>query len=120
LTEADLEILQHYDWPGNVRELAHVIERAVILGDGQRLPVAQAMALARPRSGVDASPAMSGTARVVTAAEMRRLEQENIQRAIECASGRIYGPGGAAELLGLKPTTLAYRMKALGIPRPRT
>ena len=49
-----------------------------------------------------------------------RLEQENIQRAIECVSGRIYGPGGAAELLGLRPTTLAYRMKALGIPRPRT
>jgi transcriptional regulator with GAF, ATPase, and Fis domain len=120
LTEADLEILQHYDWPGNVRELAHVIERAVILGDGQRLPVAQAMALARPRSGLDAAPAMPGTTRVVTAAEMRRLELENIQRAIECASGRIYGPGGAAELLGLKPTTLAYRMKALGISRPPT
>ena len=120
LTEADLERLQHYDWPGNVRELAHVIERAVILSDGQRLPVAQAMALARPRGGLDTSPAMPGTARVLTAAEMRRLEQENIQRAIECASGRIYGPGGAAELLGLKPTTLAYRMKALGIPRPRT
>jgi transcriptional regulator with GAF, ATPase, and Fis domain len=65
-------------------------------------------------------PAIPETTGVVTAAEMRRLEQENIQRAIECASGRIYGPGGAAELLGLKPTTLAYRMKALGIPRPRT
>ena len=49
---------------------------------------------------------------------VRRLEQENIQRAIECANGRIYGPGGAADLLGLKPTTLAYRMKALGISRP--
>ncbi len=120
LTEADLERLHHYDWPGNVRELAHVIERAAILSDGQRLPVAQAMALARPRGGHDTPPAMPGTMRVVTAVEMRRLEQENIQRAIECASGRIYGPGGAAELLGLKPTTLAYRMKALGISRPLT
>jgi transcriptional regulator with GAF, ATPase, and Fis domain len=92
----------------------------VILGDGQRLPIAQAMALARPRGGLDASPAMLDTPGVVTAAEMRRLEQENIQRAIERAGGRIYGPGGAAELLGLKPTTLAYRMKALGISRPPT
>jgi len=120
LTKADLETLRHYDWPGNVRELAHVIERAVILSDGQSLPIAEAMALALPRGGHDVFPAIPDTPGVVTAAEMRRLEQENIQRAIESASGRIYGPGGAAELLGLKPTTLAYRMKALGIPRPRT
>ena len=48
------------------------------------------------------------------------MPQENIQRAIEYASGRIYGPGGAAELLGLTPTTLPSRMKDLVIPRPRT
>jgi transcriptional regulator with GAF, ATPase, and Fis domain len=54
-------------------------------------------------------------AAAVTDAEMRRLEQENIRRAMDQAGGRIYGPGGAAELLGLKPTTLTYRMKALGI-----
>jgi formate hydrogenlyase transcriptional activator len=56
---------------------------------------------------------------MVTAAEMRRLEQSNIQQALDQAGGKIYGHGGAAELLGLKPTTLAYRMKALGISRPR-
>jgi transcriptional regulator with PAS, ATPase and Fis domain len=81
LTKADLEMLRHYDWPGNVRELAHVIERAVILSDGQRLPIAEAMALARPRGGHDVFPAIPETTGVVTAAEMRRLEQENIQRA---------------------------------------
>jgi transcriptional regulator with GAF, ATPase, and Fis domain len=56
---------------------------------------------------------------MVTAAEMRRLEQSNIQQTLDQAGGKIYGHGGAPELLGLKPTTLAYRMKALAISRPR-
>jgi transcriptional regulator with GAF, ATPase, and Fis domain len=55
---------------------------------------------------------------LLTDAEVRRLERENIQQAIARAGGKIYGRGGAAGLLGLKPTTLAYRMKALGISRP--
>jgi len=55
---------------------------------------------------------------LLTDADVRRLERDNIQRAIAQAGGKIYGRGGAAGLLGLKPTTLAYRMKALGIPRP--
>jgi transcriptional regulator with GAF, ATPase, and Fis domain len=121
LTAPDLETLQQYDWPGNVRELAHVIERAVILTDGRELRVRQALALARPRPGRPGSPTQSRTTRpaaAVTDAEMRRLEQENIQLAMDQAGGKIYGHGGAAERLGLKPTTLTYRMKALGI-RPR-
>jgi transcriptional regulator with GAF, ATPase, and Fis domain len=104
-----------------VRELAHVIERAVILTDGRELRVRQALALARPRAGRPGSTTGSRTttpAAAVTDAEMRRLEQENIQLAMDQAGGKIYGHGGAAERLGLKPTTLAYRMKALGI-RPR-
>ena len=94
LTKIDLRALEQYDWPGNVRELAHVLERAVILTNGRRLGLA-----------------------LLTDAEVRRLERENIQRAIARAGRKIYGPGGAAGLLGLKPTTLAYRMKALGIRR---
>ncbi len=121
LAASDLEMLRQYDWPGNVRELAHVMERAVILTDGRELRVRQALALARPRPGRPGSPTQPGTtgpAAAVTDAEMRRLEQENIQLAMDQAGGKIYGHGGAAELLGLKPTTLTYRMKALGI-RPR-
>jgi transcriptional regulator with GAF, ATPase, and Fis domain len=120
LTSFDVRALEQYDWPGNVRELAHVIERAVILTDGLRLPLEQALALARPRPTHDVSIPASGTpslAPLLTDAEVRRLERENIQRAIAQAGGKIYGRGGAAGLLGLKPTTLAYRMKALGIPR---
>jgi transcriptional regulator with GAF, ATPase, and Fis domain len=102
-----------------VRELAHVIERAVILTDGRELRVRQALALARPRPGRSTTGSRTTTpAAAVTDAEMRRLEQENIQLAMDEAGGKIYGHGGAAERLGLKPTTLTYRMKALGI-RPR-
>jgi transcriptional regulator with GAF, ATPase, and Fis domain len=122
LTATDLRALQQYDWPGNVRELAHVIERALILTDGRQLRLGPALAFARARPAHPPA-SVAGTASaapVLTDAEMRRLERENIRRAIDRADGRIYGRGGAAALLGLKPTTLAYRMTALGIRRPRT
>ena len=119
LTAIDLRALEQYDWPGHVRELAHVLERAVILTDGRRLRLDQALTLARPRPAHDASAPVPGSrSALLTDAEVRRLERENIQRAIARAGGKIYGPGGAAGLLGLKPTTLAYRMRALGIRRP--
>jgi transcriptional regulator with GAF, ATPase, and Fis domain len=119
LSAIDLRALEQYDWPGNVRELAHVIERAVILTDGRRLQLDEALTLARPRPAHDASVPVPGSpSPLLTDAEVRRLERENIQQAIARAGGKIYGRGGAAGLLGLKPTTLAYRMKALGIPRP--
>ena len=118
LTAIDVQALEQYDWPGNVRELAHVIERAVILTDGRRLCLDQALALSRPGPAPDSVPVPGGLSRLLTDAEVRRLERQNIQRAIAQAGGKIYGHRGAAGLLGLKPTTLAYRMKALGIPRP--
>lgn len=118
LTESDVRALEQYDWPGNIRELAHVIERALILTDGRRLQLDQALRLARPRPAHDASVPVSGSPSPLrTDEDVRRLERENIQQAIARAGGKIYGRGGAAELLGLRPTTLAYRMKALGIPR---
>jgi transcriptional regulator with GAF, ATPase, and Fis domain len=55
---------------------------------------------------------------VLPAAEVRRLERENILAALRQSDGRIRGPGGAAELLGLKPTTLAGRIKTLGVRKP--
>jgi transcriptional regulator with GAF, ATPase, and Fis domain len=118
LTAIDVRALEKYDWPGNVRELAHVIERAVILTDGRRLCLDQALALSRPGPAHASVPVPGSLSRLLTDAEVRRLERQNIQRAIARAGGKIYGHRGAAGLLGLKPTTLAYRMKALGIPRP--
>ena len=94
--------MQRYSWPGNVRELRNVIERAVIIANGPSLVVE----LPQP-----------------TAATRRKslkfvdVETEHIRSVLESTGGRIRGSGGAAELLGLKPTTLESRMTRLGISR---
>jgi transcriptional regulator with GAF, ATPase, and Fis domain len=111
LTPADARQLQAYHWPGNVRELQHVIERAVITADGVRL----AIDLPACRSETPAAPVPVVEDRVLTAAEVRRMESDNIRAALRRANGKVAGPGGAAELLGMKPTTLASRIKALGL-----
>jgi transcriptional regulator with GAF, ATPase, and Fis domain len=115
LTLADAQRLQRYRWPGNVRELQHVIERAVIIADGARLvielPADPAAALPESRP----SPLRDHDDRVLTDAEVRRLEADNIRAALRRTAGKVSGPGGAAELLGIKPTTLASRIKTLGL-----
>jgi transcriptional regulator with GAF, ATPase, and Fis domain len=114
LTLAIAQRLQQYDWPGNVRELQHTIERAVITSTGGRLNV-DLPSPARP--GPAAEVPLADT-QVRTEAQMRQLEADNIRAALKAASGRVSGPGSAAELLGLKPTTLASRIKAFGIAPP--
>jgi formate hydrogenlyase transcriptional activator len=120
LSEGDARRLARYDWPGNVRELQNVIERAAILAQNGRLRIDLP-----DGSGVSLSP---GSARVkadarlvvMTASEMRDHERANILAALQACSGKVFGPGGAAEMLDIKPTTLASRIKALGIKeRPR-
>ncbi|WP_435011533.1 sigma 54-interacting transcriptional regulator [Tundrisphaera lichenicola] len=111
LTLSSVQQLQGYHWPGNVRELQHVIERAVITADGPRL----AIELPGGRAEPVALPLPAGPDRVLTDAEVRRLEADNIREALRRTSGKVSGTGGAAEILGLKPTTLASRIKALGI-----
>jgi len=131
LTSQDLAALERYDWPGNVRELQHVIERAIILGQGGRLRFDTA--LPRRQLGSESAKqrqtAIVGprpTATVVPEAEVRRRERENVLAALEQARWKVYGPGGAAELLGIKATTLASRHegsrdRAPGVvPAPRS
>lgn len=115
LSEGDVRRLMQYDWPGNVRELQNVIERAAILAQNGRLridlPVQQGSELPatsrRPKNG--APPV------VMTDDEMRDYERNNILAALKACSGKVFGKGGAAELLAVKPTTLASRIKSLGI-----
>lgn len=116
LTEADARRLARYDWPGNVRELENVIERAAILAERGRLrfdlPEARGVSL-EPR--VAESPTDLG--RPLTEEERRARVRSEIEAALQMSGGKIFGPGGAAELLGVKPTTLRSRMKVLGIAR---
>jgi PAS domain S-box-containing protein len=112
LSEADARRLSRYDWPGNVRELQNVIERAVILSQNGRLRIDlpdQTPHAPIADGGKEAKPA------VMTEGEVRGLERANIIAALRATGGKIFGPGGAAELMDMKPTTLASRIKALKI-----
>jgi transcriptional regulator with GAF, ATPase, and Fis domain len=118
LTRANLLALQRYRWPGNVRELKNIIERAVILSRCGPLrfefPDAGAP-LQTTASGKPADP----RDRILTEAELRELERGNLKAALQKTGWKIYGKGGAAELLGLKPTTLSARIRRFGLQRPR-
>ena len=105
--------LQDYSWPGNVRELQNVVERAIILSEGTQLDLHRAMpANAAPAlSSVDA--ANGSAARIVSAKELESFERANIERALAACGGKISGQDGAACRLGLPPSTLRSRMKAL-------
>ena len=97
--------LQEYPWPGNVRELRNVVERSMILAAGPRLTItlpSAAQASAPPRS-----------------TRLSDVEREHIRVVLESSGWRIRGTGGAAERLGLRPTTLETRMAKLGLSRPK-
>jgi DNA-binding NtrC family response regulator len=119
LTQAGLETLKSYDWPGNVRELRNVIERAVILARGgplefdvPRTDSSLEQTSLRPLDVDQAEP------EYLTEAEMRRRERENLFAVLMKASWKIKGVDGAAELLGMKPTTLSSRIEKMGLKRP--
>jgi transcriptional regulator with GAF, ATPase, and Fis domain len=119
LSEGDARRLSRYDWPGNVRELQNVIERAAILAQNGRLRIdLPDVSGVQPSPG---APRVTADSRptVMTASEMRAHERANILAALEACSGKVFGPGGAAEMLDIKPTTLASRIKALGITNAR-
>jgi formate hydrogenlyase transcriptional activator len=105
---AAMEALANYDWPGNVRELQNCIERAVILSPGGVLR----LALEELKQAVPASSSRLST--------LEEAEREHVMRAIRESKWVIGGPNGAAARLGMKRTTLCYRIRKLGIPvRPQ-
>jgi len=126
LTDAGVKALQDYAWPGNVRELRNVIERATILAQGGALVFQLPVTLDLPNSPDGTgphSPELEGKDKVepdyFTEAEIRRLERENILAVLRKTGWKIKGIDGAAEFLGIKPTTLVSRMEKLGLKRPR-
>lgn len=128
LTQGQVEALRRYDWPGNVRELKNVIERAVILSRGGALR----LDLSLPETGVvspasvpaPANNALASTgagqasATFLTEAEMKEQQRANLIAALNAANWKISGKGGAADRLGMRPTTLTDRIRALRIKRP--
>ena len=115
-----LKALMEYDWPGNVRELANVVERATITaraGDlrfdlprgGDRNDIA----------GLGAASRVCSPGEIMSEAELRHKERDNIAAALRRTSGKIYGEDGAAKLLGIKPTTLLSRLAKLGLKPTR-
>ena len=116
LTARHLRQLQNYDWPGNVRELQNVIERAVIAARAGSLPLDIPEGYAESEiNGSSAAASALYRSEVITEAEMNRLARHNMLAALKRSGGRIYGPGGAADLLGIKPSTLSTRVKKLGL-----
>ena len=122
LTQAGVARLQSYDWPGNIRELRNVIERAVIVARGGPLefdlPSGKPHASSRSPKPQSAQSDADNNQEFLTEPEIKQLERENLMKILERTGWRIKGATGAAELLGVKPTTLLSRMKKMGLQRP--
>jgi PAS domain S-box-containing protein len=114
--------LRGYAWPGNVRELQNVIERAVITSRDGRLNLDRALPDAgqtvpeRPPAE-ETTPEASN--RILQIRDLQQLERENILRALGSTAWRVAGKDGAAALLGMNPSTLNSRIRALRIERPK-
>ena len=117
LTRAQVENLRRYNWPGNIRELKNVIERAVILSTGKVLRLDVSMPDLRYKIAETASTE-SSAAEVLTEKDMREFQKRNTISALRQSNWRVSGQGGAADILGVKPTTLADRIRTFGIKRP--
>ncbi len=120
LTQAHVIDLQKYDWPGNIRELQNVIERAVITSRCSTLQfgLPKVSEPARPSLLKGKKSLNPGQTEILTEDEMRDLERENIRRALEKVSWKVYGDDGAAAVLRIKPTTLVSRMQKMGLEKP--
>ncbi|MGB5449204.1 MAG: sigma 54-interacting transcriptional regulator [Woeseiaceae bacterium] len=117
LTRAQTANLRAYEWPGNVRELKNVIERAVILSQGKVLRLDLSMPDLKPEAD-ETQENEAGGADILTDKDIKELQKSNLIKALRQTNWRVAGAGGAAELLGVRPTTLADRMRTYKIKRP--
>jgi hydrogenase-4 transcriptional activator len=117
-TPEDCALLATYPWPGNVRELSAVIDRAALLGDGERLEIARALGVG---SGIPASPTLTNLLHTTAATStppilpLDEAMTRHIEQALAVTQGRVEGPHGVATLLKINPHTLRARMRKLGI-----
>ncbi|MBN2528073.1 MAG: sigma-54-dependent Fis family transcriptional regulator [Deltaproteobacteria bacterium] len=115
--EKDIELLKKYDWPGNIREFAAVIDRAVLLGDGECLKTEKALGISLPRQSAQKtiSPGAPVTNEAVDIQPLNTIIKAYIEKALVACCGRVEGPFGAAKKLALNPNTLRSKAKKLGI-----
>ena len=117
LTKANIIALENYAWPGNIRELQNVIERAVIIAPANRL----VFDLAKNPKGRNVLPPKTeahASGPVLTFDDIKQLERQNILNALNSTNWKIFGKNGAAELLGIPPTTLTTRIQRMGLNKP--
>jgi formate hydrogenlyase transcriptional activator len=122
ITQETLTQLTSYEWPGNVRQLQNVIERSIIMWQEGSLSFDLPVSPTNENSGAVTQPAydVSEPPRrhaLPTRAELKRQERDAIIAALKQTNGKISGSRGAAELLGMKPSTFSSRMAALGLNR---
>ncbi len=111
----DLNLLAGYSWPGNIRELASVIDRAAILGDGERLAIAESLGTSTERSAYREGTFMNESSELSRIEPLDAAMRVHIERALTATRGKIEGRDGAASILQINPHTLRARMRKLGI-----
>lgn len=123
ISDQSMAKLQSYNWPGNIRELQNIIERAVVLTQTEWVEIQDCLENpAQPEdhpscfsTQVDRNGFASASKTILTEDDRKEFDRANIIAALKKTHGKVYGPDGAADKLGMKPTTLASRIKSLGI-----
>lgn len=111
---AQMQLLEQYSWPGNIRELENIIERQMILAKGQKITFD---ILLNQNNSEQLTAKVIEPTELMSAVQHKALEKKNIENSLQRCRGKLYGEDGAAELLGLKPTTLASKIKKYAIDK---
>jgi transcriptional regulator with GAF, ATPase, and Fis domain len=118
LTSEGLEGLMNYSWPGNVRELENLVERALILNRGEPLTFSELLFGTRTEPFPEKAE-IAGGPEDPSSLNLDRAMDRHIRRVLALTGGKVQGLGGAAELLGVNPSTLRNRMRRLAVPYGR-